>query len=307
MRPPCEVFVKEILPELRTVVVQRLAREYNMKQVEIAQRIGITQAAVSQYLSRNERSSLDIRTLELANSLADFIVSQRISAWEIMKRVCNICGDLRNRKTLCEAHVTLYSALKDLEHCICPEATPPKDIRPDKYDVLMKMTDAVYLLENSAFTYKLVPEVRMNIVMAVKGAEDIKDIAAVPGRLTVIRNKVKGLEKPRFGASKHLSRVILAYMKHRPEFAACINIRNTENIRKTIKKLGFKLAEIDEEKLSVENRERDLLREIEMVAAEQKVDAVADPGGRYIEPVIYLFGVDAEDVARKAIRIADKL
>ena len=51
MKTPCELVVGKILPALRASVVRELSGKYNMKQSDIAKKLGITQASVSQYLS----------------------------------------------------------------------------------------------------------------------------------------------------------------------------------------------------------------------------------------------------------------
>ena len=51
MKTPCELVVSKILPSLRASVVKELSGKHGMKQSEIAKKLGITQASVSQYLS----------------------------------------------------------------------------------------------------------------------------------------------------------------------------------------------------------------------------------------------------------------
>jgi predicted transcriptional regulator len=51
MRPPCEVVVNTVLPNVRAELVKVLIREYHMRQVDVASMLGITQASVSQYCS----------------------------------------------------------------------------------------------------------------------------------------------------------------------------------------------------------------------------------------------------------------
>ncbi len=50
-RPPCEIVVSKILPSIRSEVVGILSNTYGMRQIEIAEIMGITQASVSQYLN----------------------------------------------------------------------------------------------------------------------------------------------------------------------------------------------------------------------------------------------------------------
>jgi len=49
MRPPCEIVVNTILPNVRAELVKVLIEDYNLRQVDVAALLDITQASVSQY------------------------------------------------------------------------------------------------------------------------------------------------------------------------------------------------------------------------------------------------------------------
>ena len=49
MKLYCEVVVKDVLPALRSLVTKELLQNYEMNQVEVSKKLGITQPAVSQY------------------------------------------------------------------------------------------------------------------------------------------------------------------------------------------------------------------------------------------------------------------
>jgi hypothetical protein len=51
MRPPCEIIVQKILPALRSELARILIEEYNFSQQQASTTLGITKAAVSQYLN----------------------------------------------------------------------------------------------------------------------------------------------------------------------------------------------------------------------------------------------------------------
>src|SRR3972149_6305302 len=46
---PCEVAAKSVIPALRAMVARELMEEYRMKQKLVAERLGVTQAAISKY------------------------------------------------------------------------------------------------------------------------------------------------------------------------------------------------------------------------------------------------------------------
>lgn len=49
MKPVCEIIVKEILPSVRAIVAKRLMESYSLSQEEVAERLGTSQPAISQY------------------------------------------------------------------------------------------------------------------------------------------------------------------------------------------------------------------------------------------------------------------
>ncbi len=49
MRPPCEVVVNTVLPNVRAELVRVLIKDYHLRQVDVAAMLNITQASVSQY------------------------------------------------------------------------------------------------------------------------------------------------------------------------------------------------------------------------------------------------------------------
>ncbi|OYT67965.1 MAG: thiamine-phosphate synthase, partial [Candidatus Wolframiiraptor sp. EX4484-121] len=48
-------------------------------------------------------------------------------------------------------------------------------------------------------------ESQSNLVMAIEGADDLSDVAAIPGRIVRVYDGVKASEAPWFGASRHVA------------------------------------------------------------------------------------------------------
>jgi hypothetical protein len=79
MMMPCESVVKLFIPAIRAGVTKELYKTYNFNQVEIAKKLGITQAAVSKYIagkyskeikSLEENKEIHKYTKKMANSIA---------------------------------------------------------------------------------------------------------------------------------------------------------------------------------------------------------------------------------------------
>ncbi len=108
MKTPCELVVGKILPSLRASVVKELSGKYKMKQSDIAKKLGITQASVSQYLSSARAGGTKttdrfpkIKTYakEIAGRIAE---GQDRSEWYGV--LCSACKDIRRDEEFCRMH-----------------------------------------------------------------------------------------------------------------------------------------------------------------------------------------------------------
>ncbi|MFB6193038.1 MAG: transcriptional regulator [Candidatus Nanohaloarchaea archaeon] len=64
MRFEVEVVSEELLPAVRSMIADQLKQEYGLKQSEIAEKLEVTQPAVSQYLSNSRANQKIIERLE---------------------------------------------------------------------------------------------------------------------------------------------------------------------------------------------------------------------------------------------------
>ena len=108
MKTPCELVVGKILPSLRASVVKELSGKYNMKQSDIAKKLGITQASVSQYLSASRAGGTKVT--ESFPKIRKYAVeiARRIAAGEDRLEwysvLCLACKDIRNDEEFCRMH-----------------------------------------------------------------------------------------------------------------------------------------------------------------------------------------------------------
>ena len=93
MKVPCEIAVWYALPAIRSELAKELAKV--MSQKEISEILGITQAAVSQYVSNKRGSKIELQDDARAAiaDLADDIA--RVDAGDPTIRICEICKKIR--------------------------------------------------------------------------------------------------------------------------------------------------------------------------------------------------------------------
>ncbi len=108
MKTPCELVVGKILPSLRAAVVKELSGKYRMKQSDIAKKMGITQASVSQYLSSARAGGSKItESFPKIKSYADDIAKRIVQGedrFQVYSVICSACKDIRSDEQFCKMH-----------------------------------------------------------------------------------------------------------------------------------------------------------------------------------------------------------
>lgn len=106
MKTPCEVAVWEILPAIRRELAITLVKELSLNQRETARILGLTEAAVSQYVNSKRGSKMEISP-EIVNEIrkaAKTIVLDNGKAGEELCRICILiqhhsgCGNEKEKK-----------------------------------------------------------------------------------------------------------------------------------------------------------------------------------------------------------------
>lgn len=99
MLMPCEVMIKSFLPAIRASITKELSSQHKWNQIDIAKELGVTQAAVSKYLSGKYANS--IKTLEdtkevkkIGRELALKISTKKASKAEVVDHICTSCETL---------------------------------------------------------------------------------------------------------------------------------------------------------------------------------------------------------------------
>ncbi len=90
MKSPCEVFASRIIPVIRGEIARELvARGYKKK--EVAQLLGITVAAVSQYVHGKRGVGGTEALKERIKRIADEIEEGKITEEELSLKLCELC------------------------------------------------------------------------------------------------------------------------------------------------------------------------------------------------------------------------
>lgn len=293
MKSPCTFWSEEIMPALRARIAYVLYSS-GFTQTQIAEILDITQAMVSKYLS-GKFKKLAPNVQRLVDKIADEIANLILCGAgkeELIKFSTQKFMEFFENDVGCRAYLQ-YAGLKDESFCRELFSIPPS-----RSGVLEMLNLAVgQLLSDNKFI-ELLPEIRSNFVYAIPNPRDYRDVAAVPGRITLVKGKLFALP-PEFGASKHTAAILLELSKIFPEIRSVLNIKFNERISHAMEKAGFRVTEIIGE-------ERDEEQTINMIAEKfrgKEWDAVVDRGGFGIEPVVYIFGRNPMEVLEKLKRL----
>lgn len=103
MDPECRNISKLILPAIRASVAEIMKQEYNYRQKEIAERLGVVQVSVSKYLNRKyspeiEKIRMRIDEQGLSRKIVEDIVKGKPPE-EIGKEIDSLCGKLAGERS----------------------------------------------------------------------------------------------------------------------------------------------------------------------------------------------------------------
>ncbi|MEM3627249.1 MAG: hypothetical protein QXZ25_04415 [Candidatus Bathyarchaeia archaeon] len=117
---PCEVAIKCVLPVVRAAVAKELINKYNLKQVEAAKLLGISQPAISLYYRNIRGKAIDLKgdmeVETLIGKLAASLIKDALSPREFIQLFCGICIKARSKGLLCRAHQALDPSI-EIQKC----------------------------------------------------------------------------------------------------------------------------------------------------------------------------------------------
>ena len=122
---PAEIESKTLIPALRAILAKKLAEDYNVREDEISKMLGVTQAAVSNYI-RGTRGdpSLIAKLLAqeqvaiLINELCTSLSSDMAYTPSSLSKFIGLCNYIKSSLLICEIHHNLES---NIDEQVCKE------------------------------------------------------------------------------------------------------------------------------------------------------------------------------------------
>jgi len=178
-----------------------------------------------------------------------------------------------------------------------------------RYQVLEQLKSALYRLQEARVGH-LIPEVQSNLGYALPYARGRQDVAAFPGRLVRLRDSVASLTGPVFGASQHISSIILTVMHHHPDVRSAMNLRFSESRLAHCETLKWHVASFDrrDEPKDKKDREGSSLEwgtDLVLSRESSVPDVIFDRGEVGKEPMIRILGRNPQEIVDKVVQLKE--
>jgi len=122
---PAEIESKTMIPALRAILAKKLADQHKIREDEISKMLGVTQAAVSNYI-RGTRGdpklisqlSSQKQIVEMINEISENLASNKAYTPASLSKFIGICNYIKTSLLICDIHHNLES---DIDEAICKE------------------------------------------------------------------------------------------------------------------------------------------------------------------------------------------
>jgi len=122
---PAEIESKTLIPALRAILAKKLAEDHNVREEEISKMLGVTQAAISNYIRGTRGDPALIAKLlseeqvsTLIDELTENLSSDMAYTPSSLSKFIGLCNYIKSSLLICEIHHNLES---DIDEKVCKE------------------------------------------------------------------------------------------------------------------------------------------------------------------------------------------
>ena len=122
---PAEIESKTLIPALRAILAKKLAEDHNVREEEISKMLGVTQAAVSNYIRGTRGDPALIAKLlsekqvsDLIDELTENLASDMAYTPSSLSKFIGLCNYIKSSLLICEIHHNLET---DIDEKVCKE------------------------------------------------------------------------------------------------------------------------------------------------------------------------------------------
>ena len=122
---PAEIESKTLIPALRAILAKNLAENHNVREDEISKMLGVTQAAISNYIRGTrgdpeliKKLSAEKQVSEMINEISTDLSSDMAYSPSSLSKFIGLCNYIKTSLLICDIHHNLES---DIDEKICKE------------------------------------------------------------------------------------------------------------------------------------------------------------------------------------------
>jgi hypothetical protein len=122
---PAEIESKTLIPALRAILAKKLAEEHKIREDEISKMLGVTQAAISNYIRGTrgdpkliQKLVTDEQVSEMINDLSERLASDMAYTPSSLAKFISLCNYIKSSLLICEIHHNLET---NIDEAICKE------------------------------------------------------------------------------------------------------------------------------------------------------------------------------------------
>ncbi len=122
---PAEIESKTLIPALRAILAKKLAEEHSIREDEISKMLGVTQAAISNYIrgTRGDPSLIakllaEKQVAVMIDELSDSLSSDMAYTPSSLSKFIGLCNYIKSSLLICEIHHNLES---NIDEQVCKE------------------------------------------------------------------------------------------------------------------------------------------------------------------------------------------
>ena len=125
MKPPCMIVVQYILPALRVAIAKELIEKFELRKIDVADKMNVTPAAITQYMkrSRGDTASLMIErsgnVKDLVSDISRDLAEKKSPPDVLLMKLCRACRAVRSEGLICDLHKEAMPSLRQVESCAC--------------------------------------------------------------------------------------------------------------------------------------------------------------------------------------------
>jgi uncharacterized protein len=122
---PSEIEAKSLIPAVSAILAKKLIEEYSLKEEDVAKDLGITQAAVSNYV-RGTRGDIELisklesvrEVMRMIDDIAKDLSTNKAYSPSTLAKFVGLCNYMRYTLIICDVHHSIES---NIDEQICEQ------------------------------------------------------------------------------------------------------------------------------------------------------------------------------------------